>query len=76
MLHERAGPMVKSIPAAVLTESTHDWVGREWSAPLNAVVKKLRKIGNQPANNRLGTLCRAGTLLGGEGESGDENNGD
>lgn len=30
------------------TESTYNWTAEEWSVPLNFVVTKLTKIGNQP----------------------------
>ncbi len=30
------------------TESTYDWTAEQWSVPLNFVVTKLTKIGNQP----------------------------
>jgi hypothetical protein len=30
------------------TESTYDWKGKQWSAPLNFNVSQLLKIGNQP----------------------------
>lgn len=30
------------------SESTYDWVGQQWSVPLNFMITKLTKIGNQP----------------------------
>lgn len=30
------------------TESTYDWTHRQWSAPVNATVSKLIKVGGQP----------------------------
>ncbi len=32
------------------TESTYDWEARKWSVPLNAMVTKLVKFGNQPVS--------------------------
>jgi hypothetical protein len=32
------------------TESTYDWTDNQWSVPINAVVSKVVKIGNQPVS--------------------------
>ena len=36
------------------TEATRDWTSNEWIVPLNLVVSKLVKIGNQPVQFALG----------------------
>lgn len=38
----------------VNTESTYDWRGEQWSVPLNFLIAKLTKIGNQPVQFQLG----------------------
>ncbi|MCB1483455.1 MAG: transporter [Hyphomicrobiaceae bacterium] len=32
------------------TESSYDWVGDQWSVPINAMITKLTKIGDQPVS--------------------------
>jgi hypothetical protein len=32
------------------SESTYDWVGEEWSVPINFLVSKLVKVGDQPVS--------------------------
>lgn len=36
------------------TETTYNWTADEWSVPVNAVVSKLTKIGNQPVQFFVG----------------------
>jgi hypothetical protein len=36
------------------TETTYNWTADEWSVPINAVVSKLTKIGNQPVQFFMG----------------------
>ena len=36
------------------TESTYDWVGDQWTVPINFFVSQVRKIGKQPVSIQLG----------------------
>ena len=52
-------PFVSYITATKTTftlnsESTYDWVGDQWSVPLNFVISQLFKIGNQPLQAFVG----------------------
>jgi hypothetical protein len=52
-------PFVSYITATKTTftlnsESTYDWVGDQWSVPLNFVIAQLFKIGNQPMQAFVG----------------------
>jgi len=39
------------------SESTYDWRGNEWNAPLNFVVSQLLKVGGQPLQVFAGARC-------------------
>jgi hypothetical protein len=38
----------------VNTETTYDWRGEDWSVPLNFLLSKLTKIGDQPVQFQVG----------------------
>jgi hypothetical protein len=40
----------------VNSESTYDWKNTQWSAPINAGISKLIKVGNQPLS--IGAYAR------------------
>ncbi|MEZ5501931.1 MAG: transporter [Halioglobus sp.] len=46
------------------TESTYDWVGNDWSVPLNISVSQVFKIGKQPMSIQLGARYWADTPQG------------
>ncbi|MCB1695873.1 MAG: transporter [Halioglobus sp.] len=43
------------------TESTYDWVGNDWSVPINFMVSQVFKIGKQPMSLQLGARYWADT---------------
>lgn len=47
------------------TESTYDWVGKEWSTPVHLTVTKLVRFGRQPVSVGGGVRCWAATFPGG-----------
>lgn len=47
------------------TESTYDWESNEWSVPINFVVSKLTRIGNQPVSFGVGVKYWAESAPGG-----------
>jgi hypothetical protein len=49
----------------VNTESTYDWVNRQWTLPLNAQVSQLIKLGKMPVNLQFGGRYYADKPAGG-----------
>ena len=47
------------------TEFTHDWVGKEWSAPMHVEISKVVKIGRHPISIGGALTCWAATFTGG-----------
>jgi hypothetical protein len=47
------------------SESTYDWVGEQWTVPVNAVVSKLVKFGDQPVSLGAGVRYYAESPDGG-----------
>lgn len=43
-----------STTLAVQTESTYDWVGRQWTVPLNLLISHVYKLGAQPISLQIG----------------------
>jgi hypothetical protein len=44
----------KGLSVALNTESTYDWVGRQWTVPINLGVSQIFKIGNQAMSFQVG----------------------
>jgi hypothetical protein len=47
------------------TESTYNWIARQWSAPINATIGQLVRLGKQPVSFTLGARYYAVTPPGG-----------
>lgn len=50
---------------ALNTETTYDWVGKDWSIPINVMVSKLVKLGEQPVSLQAGLRYWADSAPGG-----------
>jgi hypothetical protein len=50
---------------SVDTESTHDWIGKRWSAPITFGISKVLQVGSHAVSVGGGMTCWAATLPGG-----------
>lgn len=44
----------KGLSATLNTESTYDWIGEQWTVPINLGVQQVFKLGAQPVSLQLG----------------------